>query len=90
MLKHPPRLLVEMPKVRKRFGGWQLHPQRLLKIVTQQKSVVFCLYVLVILPQVKEQKLETARTSFFLHGYGRYVCREAQVTESNSDRGYVR
>ena len=27
---------------------------------------------------------------FFLHGYGRYVCREAQVTESNSDRGYVR
>ena len=28
--------------------------------------------------------------NFFLHGYGRYVCREAQVTESNSDRGYVR
>ena len=27
--------------------------------------------------------------SFFLHGYGRYVCREAQVTESNSDGGYV-
>ena len=26
---------------------------------------------------------------FFLHGCGRYVCREAQVTESNSDGGYV-
>ena len=27
--------------------------------------------------------------AFFLHGYGRYVCREAQVTETNSDGGYV-
>ena len=33
---------------------------------------------------------ELPREVSFLHGYGRYVCREAQVTESNSDRGYVR
>ena len=32
---------------------------------------------------------EGVANHFFFHGYGRYVCREAQVTETNSDGGYA-
>ena len=35
------------------------------------------------------QRRELPAGCFFLHGYGRYVCREAQVTMTNSERGYV-
>ena len=60
VLRHPPWSLDEIPEGQGKIpckAPHQMRPNPVLQwVAAQQKGIVFCLYVLVILPQVKERK----------------------------------